>query len=91
MAHLGRVEADRGDAVEVGLGFLQRLERVVFVEMAQEAEDQLRGDAAAPRASFSAREHAVGDDGERKAARGVRLRIEEHFDVARMSAATRFR
>ena len=45
MAELGGIEPDRLDPVEPGLGLAQGGEGVLLVEMAQEAEDQLRGQA----------------------------------------------
>ena len=67
-----------------GSACFQRLERGVFIEMAQEAHDQLGADAELLLAIVQRAQHAVGDDRERNAAIGVGLRIEEHLDVARI-------
>ena len=63
-------------------GLLQQGKAVLLGQMPKEAEDQVAGDAEFRLAAFQRREDAVGDDAERHAARRMRLRIEEHLDMA---------
>jgi hypothetical protein len=81
MADFGRIEAHAGDPVDPGLGLGQRLERVFLVEVAQEAEDQLRGDVQPFLGLGHAGEQAVGSHAEGDAAMRVRLRIEEDLGM----------
>ena len=81
MAELGGIEPDRLDPVEPGLRLLQRRERGLLVEMAQEAEDQLRGDAVPRLGLVHAGEQAAHHRVERDAAVGVGLRIEEDLGM----------
>ena len=72
--------------VAVRQRLLERLDRVVLAEVAQEAQDQLGRDAERAFGVVHAVAHAADDDLHRDAAIGVRLRIEEQLGVATFSA-----
>jgi hypothetical protein len=81
VAALAGVEADAG---QLGAERHRRLEgrqRVRLGEVAQEAEDQLRGDAVAPLAVGEGAADAADDRLHRHAAHGVGLRVEEDLGV----------
>ena len=81
MAELGRIEPDRGDAIQPRPRRLQCREGVGFVEVAQEAQDQ-RDTHAVPRLRLGdGIEQPAHHRVERDAACGVRLRIEHDFGV----------
>ena len=82
MADLGAVEADARQLVEPGFGGLQGVERSVFREVAQEAEDQFRGDAEFSLGGLHGAEQTLDGDAERQAAVGVGLGVEEDLGVA---------
>ena len=81
MAHLGRVEADGEQVLGKGSGILERPQRRVLAEVAQEAQDQARRDSQLRRAvrEGAADPHATGL--ERDTTPGVRLGVEEDFGV----------
>ncbi|CAB5370593.1 unnamed protein product [Rhizophagus irregularis] len=78
---LGRIQSDRRDPVEPGLGGLQRGKGIGFVEMAQEAQDQQHGHAVLRLRLGNGGEQPGDDRVEGNAACGVRLRIEHDFGV----------
>jgi hypothetical protein len=81
MPHLAGVEPDADEAVAKRQRLLQRLEGLFLAQVAQEAQDQ-RGAHAQLRAGLHAGAVQAVDDGlHRHAARGVRLRVEEHLGV----------
>ena len=81
MAQLGGVQPDAGQAVQIGLGRLQRGKGVLLRQMAQEAHDQPRGQAQARPGIVQRGQDAVGDHGEGDGARGVALGVEEHLHM----------
>jgi hypothetical protein len=81
MADFARIESHADELVAERQRLLQRLERLFFAQMAQEAEDE-RGAHAELRLCIDARAvQAVDHRLHRHAARGVRLRVEEHLGV----------
>ncbi len=81
VAHLGGVEADGQQVLGEGPGVLQRPQRRVLAEVAQEAQDQARRDSQLCR---SVREGAADPHAarlERDTTPGVRLRVEEDLGV----------
>ena len=90
VADLGGVEADADDPVQPRLGRREGGEGGVLVEVAQEAQDQLRGDAQLRLGPGHAGQQAVGDDREGDAPVRVGLGIEEDLgvpDIVRRGAA----
>src|SRR6185312_10539878 len=74
---LRRIEADADEAVAPRQRLIERALGIGLVEMAQEAEDQRRGDAILPLGVGLRTRQAVDHGLEGDAAAGVPLRIEE--------------
>ena len=72
---------DCDDAVSVGEGLVERLLRVVFFEMPQEAQDQLRADAELAPAIQQSLVDALDHGGEGNPPAGVCLGVEEDLRV----------
>ncbi len=81
MADFRGIQPHPRDAVEPGLGGLQRGEGGVLGQVAQEAEDQLGGDPELGPRPVHAGQQAVHDHGEGDASSGVGLGIEEDLGV----------
>ena len=81
MTEFTRVEPDTRDFAEMGLCGIQCRERVLFGQMSEEAKNESMGDTEPAFALCESVDDAVDDVGERNAASGVTLWIEEHFDM----------
>ena len=81
MAELGTVQPDRRDLREPGLRLLERGEGGRLVEMAEEAEDQLRRDAVPRLGVGHAGQQPVHHHVEGYAAIGMGLRVEEDLGM----------
>ena len=82
MALLRRVETDADDAIAPRQRLVERALGTCLVEMAQERQDQRRGDAELALAVQKRTPQAVNHRLEGDAALGMALRIEEYLGVA---------
>ena len=82
VSNLGRIKADADNPVEPRFGIGKRGQSRFFVEMAQEAEDQVRGQIKAGAGFPYTGEQPARDHAEGNTARGVGLRVEENLGVA---------
>ena len=81
MAHLAGIEPDADELVAIGQRLLQRLERFLLAQVAQEAQDQRRAHAQLVLGLLAGAVQAVDHGLHAHAARGVRLRVEEDLGV----------
>ena len=77
VAALGGIEPHANDLVQVRQGLVQRDDRLVFGQMAQEAHDQAGADGALLASAPDAVDHCLNGN----AARGMGLRVEKDFRV----------
>ena len=79
MAALAAVEADADEVLAIGQRVVQRLQRLVLAQVAQEAQDQVAREAELALGPGAGARQAADHGADRHAARGVRLRVEEQL------------
>ena len=81
VAALAAVETDANAVLAIRQRLVERRDRLVFAQVAQEAQDQRAGHPELAPRPLACRGEAANDGADRHAARGVRLRIEEDLGV----------